>query len=302
MDHGAGRAPRAEHHPRRRRGLSGLRRPSLLRQPLARRVRGRAPGQSWLAAAALVGRRVGGLADPPRADRFDGGAADAATAALGASILAPARHAGRSRRARHPSADVSEGSARPDHGDGARVDGGRRAGYPGGRVRAARRAPHTPEGLLMLRAPARVIVPCDGRSLGRMLEQLSGADDDVTPLPEPSGSALRRLERSTPPVFRAIRRITASLLDTDTPPDGAEAVRGKGRGKLDEAADVENAPVGPPLRLDNGIGGLTDNGDYEIRLRGATLPPAPWANVVANPRAGFVVTERGGGFTWTDNR
>ena len=31
-----------------------------------------------------------------------------------------------------------------------------------------------PDVLLMLRATARVIVPCDGRSLGRMLEQLTG--------------------------------------------------------------------------------------------------------------------------------
>ena len=49
------------------------------------------------------------------------------------------------------------------------------------------------------------------------------------------------------------------------------------------------------LLLGNGIGGLTDDGSYEIRLLGAAVPPAPWANVVANPRAGFVVSERGAG-------
>ena len=31
------------------------------------------------------------------------------------------------------------------------------------------------------------------------------------------------------------------------------------------------------------------------------MPPAPWANVIANPRGGFVVTERGAGFTWAEN-
>ena len=31
------------------------------------------------------------------------------------------------------------------------------------------------------------------------------------------------------------------------------------------------------------------------------MPPAPWANVIANPRAGFIVTERGAGFTWAEN-
>ena len=35
--------------------------------------------------------------------------------------------------------------------------------------------------------------------------------------------------------------------------------------------------------------------------RGDRLPPAPWANVIANPRGGFVVTERGAGFTWAEN-
>ncbi|HEX5725498.1 MAG TPA: protein ndvB, partial [Longimicrobiaceae bacterium] len=55
------------------------------------------------------------------------------------------------------------------------------------------------------------------------------------------------------------------------------------------------------LRFDNGFGGLTAAGDYEVRVRGDRVPPAPWANVVANARGGFVVTERGGGFTWAEN-
>ena len=55
------------------------------------------------------------------------------------------------------------------------------------------------------------------------------------------------------------------------------------------------------LLLDNGIGGLTPDGDYLIRVRGDHLPPAPWANVIANQRGGFIVTERGAGCSWTDN-
>jgi cyclic beta-1,2-glucan synthetase len=47
--------------------------------------------------------------------------------------------------------------------------------------------------------------------------------------------------------------------------------------------------------------GLTPTLDYEIRLAGNSLPPAPWCNVVANPSGGFVVTERGGGFAWAEN-
>ena len=43
------------------------------------------------------------------------------------------------------------------------------------------------------------------------------------------------------------------------------------------------------------------DGDYEIQVCGDHVPPAPWANVIANPHGGFVVTERGGGFTWAEN-
>ncbi len=31
------------------------------------------------------------------------------------------------------------------------------------------------------------------------------------------------------------------------------------------------------------------------------LPPAPWVNVVANPAAGFLVSEAGSGYTWAAN-
>ena len=31
------------------------------------------------------------------------------------------------------------------------------------------------------------------------------------------------------------------------------------------------------------------------------MPPAPWTNVVANPRCGFLATESGGGYTWSGN-
>jgi cyclic beta-1,2-glucan synthetase len=41
---------------------------------------------------------------------------------------------------------------------------------------------------------------------------------------------------------------------------------------------------------------LSDNGPQS-----AILPPAPWTNVVANPRFGFLATESGLGFTWSEN-
>src|SRR5690606_29943414 len=68
-----------------------------------------------------------------------------------------------------------------------------------------------------------------------------------------------------------------------------------------QAASAPPTAPGAGLLFDNGIGGLNAEGDYEIRVGRGSLPPAPWANVVANPHGGFIVTERGGGFTWAEN-
>ncbi|HYE96911.1 MAG TPA: glucoamylase family protein [Rubricoccaceae bacterium] len=55
----------------------------------------------------------------------------------------------------------------------------------------------------------------------------------------------------------------------------------------------------------NGYGAFSEDGtEYVIRLGGPGEPdatPLPWSNVVANERAGFVVTEGGSGFTWAYN-
>ncbi|MEO8562699.1 MAG: glucoamylase family protein [bacterium] len=156
-----------------------------------------------------------------------------------------------------------------------------------------------PDVLAMVRTTARVIISCDGRSLGRMLEQLNGADEERAEVIDPAMSALRRSERSTPQVLRALQRITARLLEPiELLGNDAEAIV---PAPEDDFVDDASVPAGPTLLFDNGLGGLTESGDYEIRLRGGLLPPAPWANVVANPVAGFVVTEQGGGFTWAGN-
>jgi len=65
--------------------------------------------------------------------------------------------------------------------------------------------------------------------------------------------------------------------------------------------EKEQEPPLPPLAYWNGYGGFTEEGYYEIRLEDDNVPPAPWANVVANASAGFLVTETGGGFTWAQS-
>jgi cyclic beta-1,2-glucan synthetase len=58
----------------------------------------------------------------------------------------------------------------------------------------------------------------------------------------------------------------------------------------------------PALGLANGLGGFADAGrDYVIVLEGSRETPLPWANVIANPRFGTVVTASGSAYTWAAN-
>ncbi|MGB4334510.1 MAG: glucoamylase family protein [Chromatiaceae bacterium] len=58
----------------------------------------------------------------------------------------------------------------------------------------------------------------------------------------------------------------------------------------------------PPLEFFNGLGGFADDGrEYVIVLDKGQWTPAPWINVIANPHFGFMVSETGGGCTWSLN-
>jgi cyclic beta-1,2-glucan synthetase len=139
------------------------------------------------------------------------------------------------------------------------------------------------EELLMLRATARAHIPCDGRSLGRIL---TTAAVEVPPVAEVGEKEAPEPERSDSRVVRVVKQIGARIPELLAPI--TEALSGD---------DRLEAPVTPPEPA-NGFGALTPEGQYEIRSSGDRLPPAPWSNVIANAHGGFVVTERGGGFTW----
>ncbi|MGA2532307.1 MAG: glucoamylase family protein [Candidatus Aminicenantales bacterium] len=52
----------------------------------------------------------------------------------------------------------------------------------------------------------------------------------------------------------------------------------------------------------NSLGGFTPDGrEYAIYLGPDTHTPAPWANIIANPAFGTLVSETGSGFTWYGN-
>jgi cyclic beta-1,2-glucan synthetase len=57
-----------------------------------------------------------------------------------------------------------------------------------------------------------------------------------------------------------------------------------------------------PLEFFNGLGGFAENGREYVVVQGEGLrTPEPWANVIANPEFGFLVSESGSGFTWSLN-
>jgi cellobiose phosphorylase len=56
------------------------------------------------------------------------------------------------------------------------------------------------------------------------------------------------------------------------------------------------------LKFFNGIGGFANDGnEYVICLRPGKNTPAPWVNIIANDKFGFICTESGGGYTWYQN-
>ena len=69
--------------------------------------------------------------------------------------------------------------------------------------------------------------------------------------------------------------------------------------------DETPAALVPPrqnLILANGLGGFTPDGrEYVITTTAEQVTPAPWANVLANPQFGSVVSESGQAYTWGEN-
>ncbi|HEY9060522.1 MAG TPA: glucoamylase family protein [Pseudobacteroides sp.] len=59
-----------------------------------------------------------------------------------------------------------------------------------------------------------------------------------------------------------------------------------------------------PSRSDNGLlsSGFNNVGnEYVIRLEKGEFTPMPWSNIISNPDFGFLVTESGSGYTWSEN-
>jgi len=65
--------------------------------------------------------------------------------------------------------------------------------------------------------------------------------------------------------------------------------------------DQQQAPERPALLFFNDHGGFTRDGREYVVLDRDEPTPAPWANVIANPGFGTVVSESGSAYTWFEN-
>ncbi|HEY7369786.1 MAG TPA: glucoamylase family protein, partial [Thermoanaerobaculia bacterium] len=66
--------------------------------------------------------------------------------------------------------------------------------------------------------------------------------------------------------------------------------------------EMEVPPPRPKLDFFNGLGGFAEGGrEYVTVLGQGQWTPAPWINVIANPRFGFLVSDSGSGYTWSGN-
>jgi cyclic beta-1,2-glucan synthetase len=146
---------------------------------------------------------------------------------------------------------------------------------PGG-VFVRRTDTMVPEDVALLHATARVTIVCDGVGLGDIV---NGITLDAPPAPAEEWSPSERVGRDVRQEPRAASPVESDARVTAPP---------------NKRADITSEYA-------NGIGRLTERGDYEMLIAGGQVPPAPWSNIIANPNAGFCVTERGGGFAWTEN-
>jgi cyclic beta-1,2-glucan synthetase len=139
-----------------------------------------------------------------------------------------------------------------------------------------------PEDRLLLRAAARVVM--DGAN-GELQQQLARPQVPYEALPG------------------RLRSVTseAASASQGRPRDVSSDVASASQGSVPDAASLA-ASAG--LEYFNGLGGFAHDGrEYVVYVHGraGVVPPAPWVNVVGHDRFGFVASELGAGFTWSEN-
>jgi len=139
---------------------------------------------------------------------------------------------------------------------------------------------------------------------------LINAGPEAQILDKPGGVFLRRAEELSEEdrvLFQTVARVVLS----DSAETLAEQVQRRAPAeRLPSRLAVELKPAVEPVHplavreriFCNGLGGFTPDGrEYVVTLEPGQNTPAPWANVIASPHIGTVVSESGSAYTWVEN-
>ncbi len=139
------------------------------------------------------------------------------------------------------------------------------------------------------------------------------------PVERPGGVFVRHIEHM-PPEDRVLLQSVARVILSDRKGSLADQIEEALAPRASAAASPRTAATGlvrtstpapvssmqlsapADLQLFNGIGGFSADGrEYVIAPLEGRPTPAPWCNVLANPRFGSVISNAGGAYTWFEN-
>lgn len=126
----------------------------------------------------------------------------------------------------------------------------------------------------------------------------------------PGGVFLRTADQIQPDVLNLLESVARVVIDGDQGPIALQLDRRAVRPEPPPDLVPSESPAAHPTRtlsrpslaFANGFGGFDlDRHEYVIVLDDRKATPAPWANVMAGPRFGALVSEAGIGCTWAEN-
>jgi len=139
---------------------------------------------------------------------------------------------------------------------------------------------------------------------------LINAGPEAQVIDKPGGVFVRRAEELSEDE-RVLLQTVARIVFSDTAETLVEQVerRVSAQRVSDLLEPVQQAvveavyPLAERARIfNNGLGGFTPDGrEYVVTLEPGQNTPAPWANVIASPHIGTVVSESGSAYTWVEN-
>ncbi|HVJ82753.1 MAG TPA: glucoamylase family protein [Planctomycetia bacterium] len=149
------------------------------------------------------------------------------------------------------------------------------------------------------------------QTLQEAIVDLVAASPEASLVDRPGGVFIRRGEQMSEE-DRALFQTVARIVLVDDAGTLAEQAERRGRPEvaipsLKPARRRSEPPIPyePPRRdlaFFNGLGGFSHDGrEYVMVLAPGRTTPAPWVNVIANSQFGTVVSEGGGGYTWSEN-